>query len=148
MSTIDTQLSTEAQALKVSTFTTKYGSEISDNEILQYNDEIANEPAIPDQDFPHASQPLSDAAQEQFYKDDGLIDSGFPSGIPRKIDKLYKFRNMVMPGTTTEASSILLLRNKLDESIEITGGYNAICVDLDTCGHVLTIDSGSSLAAL
>ena len=53
-----------------------------------------------------------------------------------------------MPGTTTEASSILLLRNKLDESIEITGGYNAICVDLDTCGHVLTIDSGSSLAAL
>lgn len=148
MSTTDTQLSTEAEALKVSTFTTKYGSEITDAEILQYNDEVANEPVIPDQDFPHASQPLSDAAQAKFYEDDGLIDSGFPSGIPRKIDKLYKFRNMVMPGATTDSQSVLLLKNKLTESIEITAGYNAVCVDLDTCGHVLTIDSGSTLAAL
>ena len=69
-------------------------------------------------------------------------------GIPRKIDKLYKFRNMVMPGATTDSQSVLLLKNKLTESIEITAGYNAVCVDLDTCGHVLTIDSGSTLAAL
>lgn len=144
----DTTLATDAQTTIVNNFTTKYGEEISDNEILQYTDEVANEPTIPDQDFPHASQPLSDAAQEAFYKDDGLVDSGFPSGIPRKIDKLYKFRNAVTPGLTSDEQAVLLLRNKLTESIEITGGYNAICVDLDTCGHVLTIDNGSSLAAL
>ena len=144
----DTTIATGAQTEIVNNFTTKYGTEISDDEILQYTDEVANEPAIPDQDFPHASQPLSDAAQEAFYKDDGLVDSGFPSGIPRKIDKLYKFRNAVTPGLTSDEQAVLLLRNKLTESIEITGSYNAICVDLDTCGHVLTIDTGSALAAL
>ena len=145
---VTSTLATSKETTLVNGFTTKYGTEISDSEILQYKDEVSKEPAIPDQDIPHASQPLLDASQEYFYKDDGLIDSGFPSGIPRKIDKLYKFRNAVTPGTTSDAQSVLLLRNKLTESIEITGGYNAVCVDLDTCGHVLTIDTGSTLAAL
>ena len=148
MSTTDSQLSTEAEALLVNSFTTKYGSEITETEILQYNDEVANEPVIPDVDVPDASLPISDAAQAEFYKNDGLIDSGFPSNIPRKIDKLYKFRNMPTPNSTTEVSSVLLLSNKLTDDIEITGGFNAICVDLDTCGHILSIDYGCSLAAL
>lgn len=148
MSTTDSQLSSDIESQIVRSFTSKYGSEITDSEILQYNDEVQHEPTIPDVDIPDASTPITDAAMAEFYKDDGLIDSGFPSNIPRKIDKLYKFRNMVMPSSTTEVTSVLLLSNKLTEDTEITGGYNAICVDLDTCGHVLTIDNGSTLAAL
>ena len=141
-------VSTSVETTQINNFNTKYGSEITDSEITQYMDEISTEQIIPDQDIPIASKPISDAAQNDFYENDGLIDSGFPSGIPKKIDKLYKFKNAVVPGTTADTQAVLLLKNKLTESISITGGYNAICVDLDTCGYVLTIDKGSSLAAL
>lgn len=124
-----------------------YGTEISDEQLIQYMDEISNETLIPTEDLVNASGPLTNQLKEEFYLD-GLIDSGLPSNVPIKIDKLNKFHSNQDKTISEEIVPILLLKNTMDTNIKISGSYNGVCVDLDTTGFNLIIDSGCSVAAL
>lgn len=126
-----------------------YGMELTENDIIDYLDEISNETIIPEEDLVNASGPLADALKEAFYLD-GMIDSGLPSNVPIKIDKLNKFHNSYKSSQepNEEVLAILLLKNKMDSGIKVTGDYNGVCVDLDTTGYNLIIDTGCTVAAL
>ncbi len=92
---------------------------------------------------------LASKMHEAFYLD-GMIDSGLPSNVPIKIDKLNKFHNSYESSQepNEEVLAILLLKNKMDSGIKVTGDYNGVCVDLDTTGYNLIIDTGCTVAAL
>lgn len=130
-----------------------YGSEISSEDIIQqFQDEailakddiILDETELAGASFP-AFQENSDSTADDVYDmgQNGII----PSGIPSAIDKLWKYHNRV-PDIDPPVSPVLKLKNKLQEDYELTDGYNGICIDLNTTGFNLTIDSGSVLVAI
>ncbi len=130
-----------------------YGSEISSEDIIQqFQDEaiLAKDDIILDEtELAGASFPVfqenSDNTADDVY---GMGQNGIiPSGIPSAIDKLWKYHNRV-PDIDPPVSPVLKLKNKLVEDYTLTDGYNGICIDLNTTGFNLTIDSGSVLVAI
>lgn len=130
-----------------------YGSEISSEDIIQqFQDEaiLAKDDIILDEtELAGASFPVfqenSDNTADDVY---GMGQNGIiPSGIPSAIDKLWKYHNRV-PDIDPPVSPVLKLKNKLVEDYALTDGYNGICIDLNTTGFNLTIDSGSVLVAI
>jgi len=130
-----------------------YGSEISSEDIIQqFQDEaiqakddiILDETELAGASFP-VFQENSDNTADDVY---GMGQKGIiPSGIPSAIDKLWKYHNRV-PDIDPPVSPVLKLKNKLVEDYTLTDGYNGICIDLNTTGFNLTIDSGSVLVAI
>lgn len=127
-----------------------YGTEIGDEDLVQYMDEIANETLIPEEDLVNASGPSKEEIKDSDYGTDGIINDAIPSNIPHKIDRLYKIRNPIVTDSNNseEISELLLLKNTMTKDIVITDNYNGICVDLNTVGYNLKIDTNCTLVAL
>lgn len=130
-----------------------YGTDISSEDIIaQYQAEaiLAKDDIILDPtELAGASFPVfqenSDNSADDVY---GMGQNGIiPSGIPSAIDKLWKYHNRV-PDIDPPVSPVLKLKNRLVEDYTLSDGYNGICIDLNTTGFNLTIDSGSVLVAI
>ena len=130
-----------------------YGSEITSEDVIeQYQDEasnsvnniILNDTELAGASFPEFQEDSDNASDDIF----GMAQNGIiPSGIPSAIDKLWKYNNRV-PDIDPPVSPVLKLKNKLEEDYILTDNYNGICIDLNTVGHNLTIDQGSTLVAI
>lgn len=126
-----------------------YSSTItSDTLVAQFEDEVAKEILVPastiiDASVPEFQTSASETADDVY----GTLDGVVPSGIPSAIDKLWKYHNNV-PDIDPPVSPVLKLKNTMNDDYNLTGNFNGICIDLDTTGHNLRIDSGSVLIAL
>lgn len=131
----------------------KYGSEITSEDIIQqFQDEAIqakDDIILDDTELAGASFPVfqenSDNSADDVY---GMGQKGIiPSGIPSAIDKLWKYHNRV-PDIDPPVSPVLKLKNRLVEDYTLTDGYNGICIDLNTTGFNLTVDTGCVLVAI
>lgn len=130
-----------------------YGTDISSEDIIaQYQaeailakDDIILDPTeLAGASFPEFQENSDSSADDIF----GMGQNGIiPSGIPSAIDKLWKYHNRV-PDIDPPVSPVLKLKNKLVENYVLTDGYNGICIDLNTTGFNLKIDSGCVLVAI
>lgn len=127
-----------------------YGSEITTEDLQQqFTDEVANELEIPASELINASFPEyqegSDASENDVY---GMgLNGVIPSGIPNAIDKLWKYNNRV-PDIDPPVSPVLKLKNKMTDNYTLTDSYNGACLDLNTVGFRLKVETGSTLIAL
>lgn len=131
----------------------QYGSEISSEDIIQqFQDEaiqakddiILDDTLLAGASFPVFQEHSDNSADDVF----GMGQTGIiPSGIPSAIDKLWKYHNRV-PDIDPPVSPVLKLKNRLVEDYTLTDGYNGICIDLNTTGFNLTVDSGCVIVAI
>lgn len=126
-----------------------YGSEIRSDQIDDFMDDVASEVLLPESDLVDASFPEfnenSDSTSDDVFGD---IKSGVvPSGIPNAIDKLWKYHNKV-PDIDPPVSPVLKLKNKLNDNYTLQDNYNGFCINLDTTGYLLKVETGSVLVAL
>lgn len=127
-----------------------YGSEISSEDLIaEFQEESANSIILGDEELIGASFPefqeTSDSSADDIF---GMGQNGIiPSGIPSAVDKLWKYHNRV-PDIDPPVSPVLKLKNRLLEDYTLSDGYNGICIDLNTTGYNLKIDSGSVLVAI
>lgn len=128
-----------------------YGSEITTEDLQQqFMDEVANEVTVPDSELVNASFPEFQTGADENANDIfslGDTNGIIPSGIPNAIDKLWKYNNRV-PDIDPPVSPVLKLKNKMDEDYTLSDNFNGICVELNTIGHRLIVEQGSTIVAL
>ena len=127
-----------------------YGLDITSEDVQeQFMDEVASEIVLPASEIIDGSVPefqanSADSAEDVFSMGKNDI---IPSGIPNAVDKLWKYHNRI-PDIDPPVSPVLKLRNFLVDDYKLDNNYNGVCVELDTTGFKLRIETGSVLLAL